>query len=180
MGEFTQVLKGRRSIRRFTDEPVSDESVNAILEAVRWSPSWANTQCWEIIVVKDQGVKERLAETLPKGNPAKKGLLQAPVVLGVAGRLNESGSYKGQVTTKLGDWYLFDLGIATQSILLAAADQGLGTVVVGLYDLDAAAAVLNIPAGVQLVSLIPVGHPAKESLTPKRKEIAEFIHHETY
>jgi len=102
------------------------------------------------------------------------------VVLALAGRLKESGYYKGEVTTKLGDWFLFDLGIAAQSICLAAADRGLGTVVVGLFDLDAAAAVLGIPAGVQLAAMIPVGRPAKESSAPKRKEISEFTHKDRY
>ncbi|MBW1988861.1 MAG: nitroreductase family protein [Deltaproteobacteria bacterium] len=174
MAEFSEVLKNRRSVRTFTDEPVAEKDLHAVLEAIQWSPSWANTQCWEVVVVKDDKIKEQLAETLPKGNPAKKGMAAAPVVLAVAGRKNEAGYYKGAVTTKLGDWYMFDLGICAQSMWLRAKDLGLGTVVVGLFDHDAASRILGVPENMQLVFLAPLGHPAKEPKAPERKKIQEF------
>ncbi|MFO7496311.1 MAG: nitroreductase family protein, partial [Desulfobacterales bacterium] len=141
MAEFIDVLQQRRSIRRYEERPVSGETLAAVLEAVRWSPSWANTQCWEIVVVTDAAIKVSLQETIGKGNPATKALAAAPVVLAICARLKTSGYYKDQATTKFGDWFLFDLGIATQSLCLAAHDLGLGTVVVGLFDQDKAAQV---------------------------------------
>ena len=56
-----EVIKTRRSIRQYKDTPVTDEQLTAVLEAVQWAPSWANTQCWEMVVVKDPAVKEKLA-----------------------------------------------------------------------------------------------------------------------
>jgi nitroreductase len=180
MAECMAVIKGRRSIRKYLDTAVSDEQLNTVLEAVQWSPSWANTQCWEVVVIKDQAVKQALQETLSKGNPATKAVVDAPVLLAVCGKLESSGYYKNEVTTKFGDWFLFDLGIATQSLCLAAYDQGLGTVVVGLLDHDKAKAVLQIPASYEVVALIPLGFPAKESSPPKRREISEFTHREKF
>jgi nitroreductase len=180
MAECMAVIKGRRSIRKYLDTAVSDEQLNTVLEAVQWSPSWANTQCWEVVVIKDQAVKQALQETLSKGNPATKAVVDAPVLLAVCGKLESSGYYNNQVTTKFGDWFMFDLGIATQSLCLAAYDQGLGTVVVGLLDHDKAKAVLQIPAGYEVVALIPLGFPAKESSPPKRREISEFTHREKF
>ena len=180
MSEFFQVLEQRRSIRKYEDRDVPEELVNRILEAVRWSPSWTNCQCWEIVVVRDAATKEKLQETILPKNPATKAIVAAPVVLAVCGRRGVSGYYDNQASTKFGDWYLFDLGIATQSLCLAARDLGLGTVIVGLLDHDRAKSVLNVPDGVELVALIPLGYPAKSPSAPKRREVAEFTHRETY
>jgi nitroreductase len=177
MADFMEVLKGRRSIRRYEEKDVPDELLNQVLEAIQWSPSWANTQCWEIVVVKDATTKQQLQETLGKGNPATKAMVEAPVVLAVCGKLGTSGFYKDQVTTKHGDWFMFDLGIATQSLCLTARHLGLGTVIAGLFDHDKAKEVLQVPAGYEVVALVPLGYPAKEGAPPKRREISEFTHY---
>jgi nitroreductase len=181
MAEFMDIVKTRRSIRKYEDRDVPPQALDTILEAVRWAPSWANTQCWEIVVVRDRAVKERLQATLPpKGNPAVGAMGQAPVVLALCGRLKSSGYYKDQVTTKFGDWFMFDLGIACQNICLTAHALGLGTVVVGLFDHDGAGAVLKVPQGYELVAMIPLGFPAKISSAPNRREIAEFTHQNSF
>jgi nitroreductase len=180
MSEFMDVIKGRRSVRKYEDKDVSQELLNEVLEAVQWSPSWANTQCWEIIVVKDPSQKASLQEILSKGNPATKAIVQAPVLLAVCGKLNSSGFYKDKVTTKFGDWFLYDLGIATQSLCLTAHHLGLGTVVVGLFDHDKAKEILGVPGGYEVVSLIPLGYPAKTPASPKRREIGEFTHYDSF
>ncbi len=180
MGELMKAIKDRRSIRKYEDKMVPDDFLNQVLEAVQWAPSWANTQCWEIIVVKEQATKQKLQETMGKGNPATKAIVDAPVILAVCGKLKSSGYYKEQVTTKFGDWFMFDLGLATQNLCLAAHDLGLGTVIVGLFDHDKAAQVLGLPEGYELVSLIPLGYPAKISSAPKRREIGEFSHPEKF
>jgi nitroreductase len=181
MPEFVGIVKTRRSIRKYEDRNVPPETLDTILEAVRWSPSWANTQCWEIVVVRDPAVKQQLQATLPpKGNPAAGAMLQAPVVLALCGRLKISGYYKDQVTTKFGDWFMFDLGIACQTICLTAHALGLGTVVVGLFDHDRARAALRVPEGYELVAMIPLGFPAKVSSAPNRRETAEFTHQDAF
>ena len=176
LAELMDVIKGRRSIRRYQEQDVSDEMLNQLYEAVMWTPSWANTQCWELIVVKDQETKEKLQETISKGNPATKAMVNAPVVLALCGRLERAGYYYGQVTTKFGDWLMFDLGLATQNLCLAACNLGLGTVIVGLFDHNRAKEVLAIPPGYEVVVLIPLGHPAREPGAPKRREADEFVH----
>jgi nitroreductase len=110
-------------------------------------------------------------------NPASKAVIEAPVVLALCGKLQSAGYYKGQAMTKLGDWYMFDLGLATQSLCLTAHSLGLGTVIVGYVDHDKAKAVLGVGEGYELLALIPVGYPAKDSAAPKRREISEFTHY---
>ena len=180
MTDLMNIIKGRRSIRKYEDKEVPDDLLNQILESVQWAPSWANTQCWEVIVVKDQGIKETLAEVLPKTNPARKHFTEAPVILVLCGKLGSAGYYKGQVTTKFGDWFLFDLGLAAQNLCLTAHDLGLGTVITGLFDQVKAGEILGVPEGYELVSLIPVGYPGHESKAPKRREISDFTHYDKF
>lgn len=180
MTDFMEIVKGRRSIRKYEEKTVPEELLNRILESVQWSPSWANTQCWEIVAVTDPAVKEKLKDAIAPKNPATRAMTDAPMVLALCGKQNSSGFYNNQVTTKFGDWIMFDLGIAAQSICLTAHQLGLGTVIVGLFDHDKAKTALNVPDGYELVALIPLGYPAKESTAPKRREISEFFHKNTF
>ncbi|MEJ5300084.1 MAG: nitroreductase family protein [Thermodesulforhabdaceae bacterium] len=178
--ELMEAIKTRRSIRNFEPKDVTDEQINQILEAVQWAQSWANTQCWEVIVVRNPEMKVKLQETLAKGNPATKAMVEAPVVFVLCGKLQAAGYYKGQVTTKFGDWFMFDLGIAAQNLCLRAHDLGLGGVIVGLFDHNKANEILGVPDGYEVVAMIPVGYPAKVPSAPKRKEISEFTHYEKF
>ena len=110
-------------------------------------------------------------------NPSSKGIVEAPLVFALCGKLKSAGYYKGQAATKFGDWFLFDLGIATQSLCLTAHSLGLGTVVIGMLNHDKAKEILGVEEGYELAALIPVGYPAKDSAAPKRREIAEFTHY---
>jgi len=179
--EVIEAIKNRRSIRNYKeDQVVEEEKIALLLEAIRWSPSWANTQCWEVIVVKDQEIKKALQQTLPKGNPARDAILKAPVLLAMCAQLKKAGYYKGAAPTKFGDWFMFDLGIATQSLCLAAHSLGLGTVIVGLFEHDKAKEILKVPEGYEVVVLVPVVYPKKISSAPKRKEIKEFTHYDRF
>ena len=176
MTDFLEIIQGRRSIRRYQDPDIPEEHLTTLLDAIKWSPSWANTQCWEAIVIRDSAIKQKIQETLNPGNPASKAIIEAPVVIALCGRLESSGYKKGNATTKFGDWFMFDLGIAAQTLCLTAHYLQLGTVIVGLFNHDTARNVLMIPEGYEVVALIPVGYAAQESKAPPRKEIAEFVH----
>lgn len=176
MSDFMSIIKERRSIRNYESKSIPDDLLNTVLESIRWAPSWANTQCWDVVVVKDDTLKEKLQEIIAPKNPATKAITSAPVVLALCGKLQTSGYYKDEVVTKFGDWFMFDLGLATQNLCLTAHHLGLGTVIVGLFDHDKAKAILKVPDSHELLVLIPLGYPAKISKTPKRKETSEFIH----
>ncbi len=177
--ELMDAIRGRRSIRRFKKDPLPEGALETILEAVKWSPSWANTQVWEVIVVTKEETKEALRDTLGK-NPAYHAMVEAPVVIVMCAKEGESGFYKGKVTTVKGDWYMFDIGIATQNLCLAAYDLGLGTVIVGLFDHKKVEEMLGVKEGYTVVAMIPVGYPAKEAKAPKRREVTEFLHWEKF
>jgi nitroreductase len=184
--EFFDVLNSRRSVRRFSDRPVEDEKLTQLLEAVRQSPSWANMQCWRVVVVKDAAKREKLAELsfvesffLPKGynaNPARKGIGEAPVVIVLCADPMQSGDLRGQ------DYYLTDTGIAAQSLMLAARALGLGTVFTGVFVEGKIRELLGIPSGIRVVGIFPVGYPLDD--TPKkgpgRNELSDFVHYEKW
>ncbi len=180
MSDVMNSILERRSVRKFEEKPIPDEILNTLLQSVRWSPSWANTQCWEVIVIKDESVRIKLQEVMSPKNPATRAIVQAPVLLALCAKLKHSGYYKEEASTRFGDWFLFDLGIASQSISLAAHSMGLGSVTVGAFDQNKANTILNLPEGYDTAVLIPVGYPAKISSAPKRRDIAEFTHNDTF
>ena len=175
-----ECIKTRRSIRHFTDQPIGARQLSRVLEAAQWAPSWVNFQPWEIVVVTDPASKERLQECVPEGNPGRKALAAAPVLLAVCGRQGISGYYKDSPSTIHGDWLMFDLGIACQNICLAAWAEGLGTLHLGLLDHARAGEVLGLPGGISLYEIIPLGVPAREGVPPKRKAIPAFVHHQRF
>ncbi len=178
--DLMEAIKGRRSIRKYKSDPVPEEVFRTLMEAVRWSPSWANTQCWEVIAIKDPKVKSELTTALPKGNPALSSMTDAPLVLVLCGKKGISGFYKGQMSTVKGDWLMFDAGIAMQSLCLAAHSLGLGTVVVGMFDHKKAEEILKVPQNIDVVAMTPLGYPATGGAAPKRKDISEFVFADRY
>lgn len=171
-----ECIETRRSVRKFTEDPVPADKLDKVLSAIRWAPSWVNLQPWEVVVVDDAAMKSRLQEAVPEANPARKGMVDAPIVLAVCGRAGKSGYYQDKPATVYGDWVMFDLGIACQNACLAAWAEGLGTLHLGLLDHEKAGDILGLPEGVNLYELIPVGYPAKTGKAPTRREIKEFTH----
>ena len=161
------LIKKRRSIRKYTAEDVSEEQIRILLEAAMAAPSADNIQPWEFVVVKDTATRARLAET----HPWSKMAAEAPVVFVVCG--NERASHH----------WTADCSAATENLLLAATALGLGAVWVGIYpDTRREAHVrqaLGIPAHLRVLCIVPVGHPAEEK--PARSKYNERkIHRERY
>lgn len=174
-----EAIRTRRSIRRFSDKPLEEEKLRALLEAAAQAPSWANLQCWRFIVVRDSDTKRNLSELSfvesffsPRGyksNPAKKGIAEAPAVIVACADPAQSGAIWGQ------PYYLTDIGIAAQNLMLAARGLGLGTVFVGVFDEENVRALLNIPAEIRIVGLFPIGYPLEEKTSgPSRKPLNEI------
>jgi nitroreductase len=178
--ELLELIKGRRSVRKYKATPISEENLNAILEAGRWAPSWANTQCFSFTVVRDAEVKAKLAQTCPPGKRWAATVRDAPVVLVTCAELGKSGHFEGKPVTNKGDWYMFDAALAAQNMVLMAYSLGLGTVHVGWFDAEKAAQVLGVPQGVAVVELIPIGYAAEEPKTPSRRGLSEIVFYDRY
>ncbi len=175
-----ELFRDRRSVRQFKETPVEEDKLNAVLEAARWAPSWANTQCWRFIVVRSTDRKKLLAETLPPGNPARAGM-RGPIVVAICAELEKSGYSKRAPATDKGDWYMFDSALATENLVLAAHALELGTVIVGRFDSKKAEEILGVPEGYRIVCLIPLGYPKETpSKGPSRRELSELVFQESF
>jgi nitroreductase len=180
-----ETIRTRRSVRRFMDKPVEDEKLTAVLESVRQAPSWANRQCWSFVVVKNASIREKLSELSyvesffgPMGyktNPAKKGIAEAPVVIVACADPSQSGVIGKQ------SYYMTDIGIAAQNLMLASRALGLGTVFVGVFDEERIHDLLNIPTNIRVVGIFPIGYPLEEKTSgPSRKPLDEIVFYERW
>lgn len=171
-----ECLVGRRSIRKFTEEIVSHEVLEDIIQTASYAPSWKHGQIARYVVVEGE-TKNKLAKLTSKypGN----GLImeKASAVVAVTVIKGRSGFERdGSFSTELGDgWEMFDAGIATQTFCLAAYEQGVGTVIQGIFDQKEASELLEIPAEQKLVALISLGYPAETPVAPKRKTVEELV-----
>jgi nitroreductase len=178
--DLFEAIRTRRSVRRFRDHAVEDDKVQTLLDSVRQSPSWANLQCWRFVVVRDKAARERISELsyvesffAPlsyKTNPARKGLAEAPVILVACADPSQSGTLWGQ------PYYMTDIGIAAQTLMLSARGLGLGTVFVGVFEEEQIRRLLSIPSTIRIVGLFPLGYPLEEKASgPPRKPLAEIV-----
>ncbi len=175
--ELSKAIKDRRSVRHYRSDNVPDETLTEILEAARLSPSWANTQVWRFIVVRDAAIKESLSECLGPQNPARAAMIEAPIVICVAAQRNAAGCRNGNPTTNKGDyWCMFDAGIAMEHIALTAWNFGLGTVHVGSFDAAKAEAILQIPDGYSIIEMMPVGYFDEIPRETPRKPLSEITY----
>jgi nitroreductase len=164
--DFIELIKSRRSIRRYQDKPISNELLQKLLEAAHWAPSAHNSQPWEFIILKDEEAKRRIAEVAYWG----KFLSKAPVGIAVVINPNESNHP------------VEDGATATQNILLAAHALGLGACWIGAYNSnweEKAKEILGIPKNLRLLSIVAVGYPAEKPLST-RKNLEKLIYLNKY
>ncbi|HHW75115.1 MAG TPA: nitroreductase [Firmicutes bacterium] len=167
--DLYETLTGRRSIRRYTEDPVSDEALLKVLEAARIAPSWENRQCWRFIIVRERSVKEKLAASLPERNPCRRAITAAPIVIVLCADPAASGQPDGK------EYYLLDAGLAMQQLMLAAHAEGLGTCWVAWFKEAVAREACNVPAPYRVVALTPLGVPARRPSPRPRKALSEIV-----
>jgi nitroreductase len=159
-------ITSRRNVRAFDGRPVPAADLDRILEAGRRSPSSQNWQPWDFIVVTDRAQLRELAGVW-RGAAHVAGSAATIVVIGPAAD-NEYGRAQ------------FDLGQATMSMLLTAADLGIGTCHAGVTDLVLARELLGFPADRPWAFLVSLGYPADRPLTPvrnpRRRPLEEVVH----
>jgi nitroreductase len=158
-------IKARRSIRKYTPQPVGEEQVRTLLEAAMAAPSGSNKRPWEFIVIRDAALKQQLSQ-LHRWSGM---VADAPVVIAVCGRPSDSHHW------------IEDCSAATQNLLLAATALGLGSVWVAVYPRkqreDRVRELLRLPAEWHPLCLVPVGCPA-ESKPPRTQYDEEKVHRE--
>ncbi len=178
--DVLEAIKTRRSIRKFKPTPIDDNTLAQVLDAARLAPSWANTQCWRFIVIKDVSIKAAVADTLSPNNRGNEALKQAPVAIVACAELGKSGWLRGEQSSDKGDWFMFDVGLAMANLTLAAHTLGLGTVHIGAFDARKVASILGVPQGFCVIEMTPLGYPEYQPDARPRKELSEVVFYDKF
>ena len=182
--EVLKAIRERRSVLRFKPVPVPEEKLEQVLEAGRWAPSYANSQPWTFIVVRDEKLKAGLGELVDRIALARrgkvaisgKGIGEAPLVIAVV------------VDPWRDPRHFVEAGaVAAQNMSLAAHSLGLATYWAGIYEAGGGRRslesqvkrLLGVPREMHVIALLPLGVPAYEA-TSERVELAELVRHDRY
>lgn len=166
------VIRSRRNVRQYQDRPIAENDLNRILEAARRTPSSSNEQRWDFVVVRDKDRLQRLSE-IWRGARHIPGSAATIALVGPdpdEPRLRESIAY--------------DMGQLTMSIMLAAADLGIGTGHSSAHNDQVGREVLELPNGYRVWWMIGLGYPADRRLKPiakpNRRSLDDLVHYETW
>ncbi len=203
--DVREVIKRRRSIRRFKPDLIPDEKIKILLESARLAPSGTNTQPWRFIIVKDEKTKKKLQ----KASHNQRHIRNAPVIIVCCANLKafkefpkrvdeliESGALpertrevfvpylKKGMSTVTRDALMVaaaaNVAIAVEHIVLQAVEIGLGTCWVRWYEDDNVKEILDIPDHVEVMALLPIGIPDEDPLQRPRLNLDEIVYKEKY
>jgi nitroreductase len=176
--DFINCVQGRRSIRKYKPQIIDREKIERIVKTASFSPSWKNTQVIRYILIENKEKLNYIAENcllafennsaIIKNAPA---LLLVMIIAGRSG-FERDGSFS---TGKEDRWEVFDAGIATQTLCLAAYNEGLGTVIMGYFDEREVSKVVNLPQGQKLAAMVAIGIADENPEMPRRKSVDELL-----
>jgi len=157
-------IYGRRSVREFSPEPVAEDDVREVLRAASWAPSGLNNQPWRFAVVRDAGLRGKLAAQTRYGRVIE----AAPVAVAVF--IDRESMYHDTKDHQA-------MGACLQNLLLAAHALGLGAVWLGeiLKNANAVRDVLELSERYELMAVVALGHPARGDQTSQRRPLDELI-----
>lgn len=170
--DFQKLVLARYSVRAYRPDPVPDPLLRQVLEAARLAPSACNRQPFRVVVIRTRGREAELLRVYPR-----EWFVQAPLVLAVCavpGEAWERSRYDGWSAAET------DATIATDHMLLAAADLGLGTCWIAAFDPKAAREVLHLPKDVVPVAFTPLGWPADQPGPKERKPLEDLVRQERW
>lgn len=173
--EFRELIERRKSIRSYADEAIDKELLAGILEQAQRAPSWKNSQtarCYAVLSPdRVMALRERALPPFNRRSSVGAALIVTTFVK------NVSGFTDGKPDNELGnEWGAYDLGLHDAYLILAAADAGLDTLIMGIRDADAIREIMEIPEEEEIVSVIAVGKRAQDTPARPRKPRDEVTH----
>lgn len=170
--ETWDAIRARRNVREYEDREIPADDLDRILEAARRTPSSQNMQPWDFVVITDRELLERMAGVWRHARH----IARSAATIGLVARMTSSEE------ARIGDNY--DLGQVTMSIMLAAADLGIGSGHAAVGDQDLARELLGLPDDRELAWLIALGYPAGRPLAPieepDRRPLDEIVHRDRW
>jgi nitroreductase len=167
-----EIIKRRRSIRRYKENSIPEDALFRVLEAARLAPSGKNLQPWKFVIVRDKLLKKKLAEA----SIGQHFMAKAPVVIVACGFPDECYSRMGRY---MKSWPV-DVAIALEHLILQAEEENLGTCWIGAFEEKEVKSILGVPEEVKVLALTPLGYPAEKPPSGRRKDLEEIISYEKY
>jgi len=169
--EFADLIAARYSVRAYKSDPVEDEKLQAVLNAARLAPTACNKQPMRFVVIHTAGRQQELKRIY-----GAEWFTQPPIVICVCAIAAEAW-VRGS-DSKVHDQ--IDAAIAMDHLILAAANEGLGTCWICAFDPSAAREVLGLPDGVEPIAFTPLGYPADSPRAKTRKCVEELVRYERW
>ena len=166
--EMLDILRARRSVRQYQENPVPDSQLQMVLEAARLAPSWKNSQCWHYIVLQDIDRIQQLKQ-LTGGNPRGNAYESGACFLIICADPAVSGNMDGK------PYYMTDAAISLQQAMLMAESLGLATCWVGAVSEQPIKEFLGIPDPWRIIGLTPLGYPAESPMPRGRQTMADMV-----
>lgn len=167
-----EIIRGRRSVRRYKGDPVPEETLSRVLEAARLAPSAKNLQPWKFVVVRDRATKAALA----KAAFGQTFMSEADVIIAACGYPERAYPRQGGF---MNSWPI-DVAISFEHLVLQAVEEGLGTCWIGAFQEAEAKAALGVPDEVRVMAMTPLGWPAETPPPRARKAMEEIVSYERY
>ena len=177
---FSELVLKRQSVRKYKNQIVEPEKLARCIESARLSPSACNAQPWKFIIVDEPKLKEQVAnETFGTLVSFNKFAVQAPILIVlVIEKPNMMSQIGGRVKDK--DFYLMDVGMVAEHFCLQAADEGLGTCMMGWFNESKIAKLLNVPKKKRIALVITLGYADDENRNKIRKETSQILSYNSY
>ncbi|NOR87860.1 MAG: NAD(P)H nitroreductase [Bacteroidales bacterium] len=181
MSYFSELINKRESTRAYQNTVVEEVKLERCLEAARFAPSASNSQPWTFIVVNESQLKDQVAKaTFSKAVSFNKFTLEAPIMIAIV-------TEKSKITAQMGNFLknqqynLIDIGIATEHFCLQAAEEGLGTCILGWFDEKKIKSLLNVPKNKRINIVISLGYPTDTPVREKiRKPMSKILRYNSY
>jgi len=170
--ETRDAIRARRNVRRYAERPIAPDDLDAILEAARRTPSSMNQQAWDFVVVTERPALESLSHVWRYASHVSSSAATVALVMPTSTDADERETYQ------------YDLGQATMSMMLAAADLGIGSCHAALDDQSLARELLGVPEEREVAWLVSLGYPAGRDLEPlddiDRRPLGDVVHRERW
>ena len=172
---FDELKEARRSVRQYAKSEITQDELEKIVTDALNAPSWKNTETTRYYAAATDAAKERMwKEALPGYNAASSA--NAAALVAVTFVPGESGFNGGKAVDDLGSmWGAYDCGLASSYFILAAKNRGWDTLIMGMRDVAKVKAILGIPEGETLMSVIAVGKSAQKYMKRPRKPVADVL-----
>ncbi len=172
--ELSEAIKNRRSIRSFKPDPIPEKDLTKIFNAGRWAPSSGNTQPLEMVIIKNEKRKKKLAEAAG----GQSFIAEAPIAIVACANIPRTAETYGDRGRNM---YIFqDTATAIQNILLRAYSLGYGTCWIGSFHDEEVSKVIKAPEWIRPLAIVPIGRADEDPEAPPRRELEEITHEGTF